>query len=251
MGHPGPTASAGLQFDVSADEELSDRAFHLQLDQPFELDAVFHRELADEIVDETVDAQAHRLRLGEAALLHVKNLLRAHLADAGFVLHGVAGAAHGDRRIRVGARGRIDKQRVALGVVLAILEMLRHVDQAAVSGAAFADGDRFGNDVTGCLIGSVDHFCAGVLVLAVVCERDGKNFAARFATLHDHAGIFHREPRTDIAIDPFHLGVFLSKTAFGDKIEHIRRPVLDGDVLNFRALQRDQFDDSAMQSGEY
>ena len=105
----------------AADEELSDRAFHLQLDQPFELDAVFHRKLADEIVDETVDAQAHRLRLGEAALLHVKNLLRAHLAHAGFMLNGIARTAHGDRRIRVRARGRIDKQRVALGVVLAIL----------------------------------------------------------------------------------------------------------------------------------
>jgi hypothetical protein len=62
-----PTVRSG-----AADEELSDRAFHLQLDQPFELDAVFHRKLADQIVDETVDAQAHRLRLGEAALLHVK-----------------------------------------------------------------------------------------------------------------------------------------------------------------------------------
>ena len=54
---------------------LSDRAFHLQLDQAFELDAVFHRELADEIVDETVDAQAHRLRLSQATLLHVEDLL--------------------------------------------------------------------------------------------------------------------------------------------------------------------------------
>ena len=143
----------------------------------------------------------------------------------------------------------VDKQRVALGVVLAILQMLRHVDQAAVSGAAFADGDRFGNDVAGCLIGSVNHFRAGVLMLTVIGERDGKNFAARLATLHDHAGIFHREPRADVTIDPFHFGVFLSETAFGDEVENIRRPVLHGDVLNLRALQRDQFHDSAMQCG--
>src|SRR4249919_1368730 len=91
---------------------LPDRAFHLQLDQPFELDAVFHGELADEIVDKTVYAQTHRLRLAEAALLHVENLLRAHLADTGFVLHGIAGAAHGDSRIRVGSRRRVDEKRV-------------------------------------------------------------------------------------------------------------------------------------------
>src|SRR3954452_4228887 len=102
-------------------KSLPDRAFHLELDQPFELDAVFHGELAHEIVNETVYAQAHRLRLAQTALLHVKNLFRTDLANAGFVLHSVARAAHGDRRISVRARRRIDKQRVALGIVLAIL----------------------------------------------------------------------------------------------------------------------------------
>src|SRR2546423_3834995 len=100
---------------------LPDRAFHLQLDQPFELDAVFHRELPDEIVDEPVHAQAHRLRLAQTALLHVENLLRTDLANAGFVLDGVTSAAHGDRRISVCARRRVDEQRIALGIILAIL----------------------------------------------------------------------------------------------------------------------------------
>src|SRR5881409_1463566 len=118
---------------------LPDRAFHLQLDQPFELDAVFHRELADEIVDETVHAQTHGLRLAETALLHVENLLRAHLADTGFVLNGIACATHGDGRIRVRSRRRVDQKRVALSVVFAMLEMFWHVDQATVSGATFAD----------------------------------------------------------------------------------------------------------------
>ena len=36
---------------------LSDRAFHFELDQPFELDAVFHGELAHEIVDEPIYAK--------------------------------------------------------------------------------------------------------------------------------------------------------------------------------------------------
>src|ERR1700704_4385544 len=89
-----------VQFGILA-KDLSDRAFHLQLDQALELDAVFHGELADEIVDKAVDAQAHGLRFGQAALLHVKDLFGADLADAGFVLHGVAGAAHSNRRIGI------------------------------------------------------------------------------------------------------------------------------------------------------
>src|SRR5881227_2492435 len=80
---------------------LPDRAFHLQLDQALELDAVFHRELPHEIVDEAVHTQAHCLRFGEAALLHVENLFRADLADAGFVLNGIACATHGDGWIGV------------------------------------------------------------------------------------------------------------------------------------------------------
>src|SRR3954452_1314242 len=100
---------------------LPDRAFHLQLDQPLELYAVFHWELPDEIVDEPVHAQAHRLRLAQTALLHIENLLRANLADAAFVLQGVTSAAPGDHRISIRARRRVDEQRVALGVVFTIL----------------------------------------------------------------------------------------------------------------------------------
>jgi len=102
-------------------KRLPDRAFHLELDQPFELDAVFHGKLAHEVIHEPIYTQTHRLRLAETALLHVENLVRANLADAGFVLHGVTSPAYGDCRIGVRARRRVDQQRVALGIVLAIL----------------------------------------------------------------------------------------------------------------------------------
>src|SRR5205809_4739257 len=88
---------------------LPDRAFHLQLDQALELDAVFHRELPHEIVDEAVHAQAHRLRLAKTALLHVEDLLRTHLAHTRFVLNRVASAPHSDGRISVRARRRVDE----------------------------------------------------------------------------------------------------------------------------------------------
>src|SRR5438477_2059059 len=125
-------------MSISFTGKLSDRALHLELDQAFQLDRIFHRKLADEIVDEAVDAQAHRLRFGQTALLHVENLFGADLTDAGFVLHGVAGAADSDRWISVGPAGRVDQERVALGVVFAILEVLRDVNQTSISRAAGA-----------------------------------------------------------------------------------------------------------------
>src|SRR5437868_6692662 len=88
---------------------------------------------------------------------------------------------------------RVDEKRVTFGVVLAILKVLRHVDQSAVSRATFSDRDRFRDNVAGRFIGSVNHLGASVLVLTVVGERDGENFTACFATLHNHTGIFHRE----------------------------------------------------------
>src|SRR4029077_14485079 len=143
------------------------------------------------------------------ALLHVKNLFRAHLADARFVLHGVSGAADGDGGISVSERGGVVEERVVLGVVFVMFEILGNVNEAAVGGAACADGDRFGNDVAGGLIGGVNHLRSGVLMLAVIRERDRKTSAARFAPLQNPAGIFHRQTRADAAIDPFYLGIFV------------------------------------------
>src|SRR5438128_2947684 len=130
-----------------AASELADRAFHFELDQTLELDRILHRKLADEIINKSVHAQAHGLCFTQAALLQVKDLLGRNLRHAGLVLNGVAGAADGDRRVGVGARGGVDKKGIALGVVLAILEMLRHMDKSAISGAAGANRDRFRDDV--------------------------------------------------------------------------------------------------------
>src|SRR5947208_12462310 len=95
-----------------AASELADRAFHFELDQTLELDRILHRKLADEIVDESVHAQAHGLCFTQAALLHVKDLLGRDLRHAGLVLNGVAGAANGDSWVGVGARGGVDKKGV-------------------------------------------------------------------------------------------------------------------------------------------
>src|SRR6478735_1423170 len=233
--------------DMVRYRRLTDAALHLEVDESFQLHGVFHRELAGEVVDEAVDGEAHGLRLGEAALLHVEDHVLGNLGHARLVLRGVLVAAHGDGRISVGAAVRVDQQRVALGVVLATLEVLRDVDLAAVRGAALADGDGLRHDERRGLVGGVDHLGAGVLVLAVVGERDGDNLAAGLAALQDDAWVLHGEAAADVAVDPLDLGVLVGDGALGHEIEHVVGPVLDGDVLDLRALERDEFDHGAVQ----
>ena len=93
----------------------------------------------------------------------------------------------------------------------------------------------------------MDHFRAGVLVLAGVGEGDGDHLAAGALALHDHAWVFHGEPGADVAVDPADFRVFHGETALRDEIENVRRPVLDGDVLDLRAFQGDEFHDGGVQ----
>ena len=95
----------------------------------------------------------------------------------------------------------------------------------------------------------MDHFSTSVLVLAGVCEGDGDDFAASAFAFHDYAGIFHGEAGTDVAVDPANFGVFHGDTAFCDEVEDVARPVLDGDVLDFRAFESDEFYDCGVQGG--
>ena len=79
---------------------------------------------------------------------------------------------------------------------LQLLEVLGHVYLAAVGGAAFADGDRFGDDVARGVVREVHHLRAGVLVLAIVGQSDGENFAASATPFRTTPGYFmvRREP---------------------------------------------------------
>ena len=95
----------------------------------------------------------------------------------------------------------------------------------------------------------MDHFGTGVLVLSVAGERDRDHFATGLAAFHDHAGIFHGEAGADVAIDPLDLGFLVGEAAFCHEVENIRRPVLDGDVLDFGALEGDEFHDGAVERG--
>ena len=99
------------------------------------------------------------------------------------MLTGVALASHGNSWIGVCAAVGIDQQRVALGVVLASLEMLGHMNQTTVSRAAGANADALGDNIAGGLVSGMDHLGAGILVLSVTGQRDRDHFAARFPAL--------------------------------------------------------------------
>src|SRR3954452_22673093 len=66
---------------------LSDRAFHLELDEPVELQGILHRQLARDRLDEAAHDHRHRLVLGHAARHEIEELVLADLADRRLVAH--------------------------------------------------------------------------------------------------------------------------------------------------------------------
>src|ERR1044071_3823719 len=86
----------------------------------------------------------------------------------------------------------------------------------------------------------MNHFCAGVLVLAVISESDGEDFTPRLAAFHDDAWVFHGQTRTDVAVDPFHFGVFMRDPALRHEVENVGAPILHRDVLKLCPFERDQ-----------
>ena len=111
---------------------LAHRPLHLEVDQPFQFNTVFHRKLADEIIDEAVHTQTHRLPLRQSSLLHIKNLFRTHLRHTGLMLNRIPFSPGDNRRIRVRPRLRIDQERITLGVVFTTLQMPRDMNQSPV-----------------------------------------------------------------------------------------------------------------------
>src|SRR6185437_2382587 len=145
---------------------LADRPFHLQLDQPVELERVLHGELAGDRLDEAADDHRHGLVLGEAAGHEVEELVLGDLRDRGLVAH--LNVVLADVVVRVGVRPAdgVDEQRVALDRGLAVRGAFLHVDQAAVAGAAAGPRDRLRHDRGAGVRRAVHHLRARVLVLA-------------------------------------------------------------------------------------
>src|SRR5260370_42570429 len=87
---------------------LADRTFHLEIDQTHQFDAILHRKLAHEIAHKSVHREAHCLAFAQAALLHIKDLFGADLADRRFMLGSVTGPANANGRVGIGPASSVD-----------------------------------------------------------------------------------------------------------------------------------------------
>src|SRR3954454_10521165 len=111
---------------------LSDRAFHLELDEAVELEGIFHRQLARDGLDEAAHDHRHRLVFGEAARHQVEELVLADLADRRLVAHLHVILADVDVGVGVGTADRVDQKCVALDRAPAVVTARLHLDETAV-----------------------------------------------------------------------------------------------------------------------
>jgi hypothetical protein len=92
----------------------------------------------------------------------------------------------------------------------------------------------------------MNHLCAGVLMLTIISKRDGQNFAARLRPFMITPGYFI--VRRDPMLQSIHFtSAFSSASPRLSQVENVRSPILNGDVLNLRALECHEFDDSAVE----
>src|SRR5438874_247482 len=117
----------------------TNRTFHFKINQPLQLDRVFHGELASEIIDKTIHTQAHRLSFGQPALLHIKDLLSTHFGHAGLMLDRMSIAANRYRWISIRATIGVNQQCVTLRIVFATLEVFRNMDDPAIGAPPLTD----------------------------------------------------------------------------------------------------------------
>ncbi len=90
----------------------------------------------------------------------------------------------------MGAALITDEHRVALGEVARSCRVLHDLDQPAVGVLPVAGGDALGDDVAPRVLANVDHLCARVGLLVVVCEGHGVKLANRVVTLQDDTRVF-------------------------------------------------------------
>ena len=159
-----------------------------------------------------------------------------------------------DVRERVRAAAIADQQRIALRVVARARRALGDLHQAAVAVLADARRDALGDDGAARVLAEVQHLGAGVGLLLVVDHRDRVELADRVVALQDAARILPGDRRARLDLRPGDLRVLHRLAALGDEVEDAALavlvagvPVLDGRVLDGRAVQGDQLDDRGVQ----
>src|SRR5919112_5407435 len=128
-----PTKSCS---SICSFDPLTDRAFHLQLDQAVQLDGVLQRKLLRNGLDKAVDDHRYGLFLGEPAAHQVEELVLTDLGDGRLVLGVNLLLLDLDVRVRVRPRVLIKQERVALHPALRVLRPLMYLQKATVGRSA-------------------------------------------------------------------------------------------------------------------
>ena len=214
----------------------------MELDEAVHFDGVFHGEFFDEGLDEAGNDHGAGFGFGHAAALQVEELLFADAGDAGFVAELDVLLVDFDVGISVAAAFAVEDESVTDDVGTGALGATFDFHQATVAGAAAVFGNAFADDAAGGIGSTVYQFRAGVLMLALGGEGDGKDFAAGAGFHHVDGGVFHGEAAAEVAVDPFHEGTFVGHGPLGDEVINVVGPVLDGGVAAAGVLFDGDFD---------
>src|SRR5690606_2673996 len=133
-----------------------------------------------------------------------------------------------------------DEQRIALGEVARVLGLGRHAHQTAISVTAVAGGDALGNDRAAGVAPDMDHFGAGIGLLAVIADGHRVKLTGGVVAAQHHAGIFPGDGGTGFDLGPGNVGTSAAAlTALGDEVVDAAHTVL---VARVPVLHRGIFD---------
>src|SRR5215212_3750730 len=130
-----------LSSSICSFDSLTDRAFHLQLDQAVQLDGVLQRKLLRNGLDEAVDDHGDGLLLGEPAAHEVEELVLPDFGDGCLVLGVDLLLLDLDVWIRVRPRVLVEQQGVALDPALGVVATLVNLQEPAVGAPSRPLGD--------------------------------------------------------------------------------------------------------------
>src|SRR2546426_61011 len=233
---------------ATSDAGSTHAPFETDPEQPLRLDGELHRELLEDFRAEAVHDHRYGVFGREPALLRVKDLILADLGRGRFVLHRGRAVAHVDVRERVRSASIADQHRIALRVIPRLLRPLQDLHESAVGVLAAARRDALRHDRGAGVLAHVDHLGARVRLLAVVGHGHRVELADRVVALQDAPGILPGDRRARLHLRPGDLGApAATRPALGHEIVDptpslfvARVPVLNGRVLDGRAVERDE-----------
>src|SRR3990172_1406108 len=192
---------------------LPDRPFHLEADEPVELERVLHRELLREHLDKPEHNEVHRLVLLEAARLEVEEHLVGDLADRRLVGDRGVLLVDLDVRVRVRPRAVVDHEGVAAHGRLHTRRALRDLEEPPVGRPPAVLRDGLRGDVRGRVLRQVHGFGPRVLVLAVAGKGHRDDLGLRALAEEVDGGVLHREARARVRVEPLDVGTGVAGAA--------------------------------------